>query len=362
MDLQQILQYELWRHPVSDWALALGYAAAVAVAILIARAVLVSRLGALSKKTSTMIDDLIVHVISKTRIFIMVIVGLGTGAQRLDLRDSVDTVVDSALGLAVLLQIGLWLHAAVTFWVENYGDKEKRDGSTVTVIKALGFVGKLILWSGVFLFALENVGIEVTALVAGLGVGGIAIALALQNILGDLFASLSIVVDKPFVIGDFIIVGDFLGVVEHIGLKTVRVRSLSGEQLVFSNNDLLTSRIRNYGRLFRRRVPFTIGVTYQTPRELIKKIPGMLKQAVEEQENTKFDRAHFKSYGAYSLDFETVYFIDSPDYNLYMDIQQAINLRIHEFFEEEGIEFAYPTQTIFVEREGVEEEETQPGG
>jgi small-conductance mechanosensitive channel len=150
--------------------------------------------------------------------------------------------------------------------------------------------------------------------------------------------------------------------VEHIGLKTTRLRSLSGEQLVFSNNDLLTSRIRNYGRLFRRRVPFTIGVTYQTPRELIKKIPGMLKQAVEEQENTKFDRAHFKSYGAYSLDFETVYFIDSPDYNLYMDIQQAINLRIHEFFEEEGIEFAYPTQTIFVEREGVEEEETQPGG
>jgi small-conductance mechanosensitive channel len=358
MDFRQILQYELLAHPVVDWALALAYAVAVAVALVLVRAILVSRIGALAKKTSTMIDDLIVHVISKTRFLVLILVGLGVGSRQLELRESVDVVVGTIIGLGVLLQIGLWLHAAVSFWVDNYGDREKRDGSTVTVIKALGFVGKLILWSGVLLFALDNVGVKITALVAGLGVGGIAVALALQNILGDLFASLSIVLDKPFVIGDFIIVGEFLGVVEHIGLKTVRIRSLSGEQLIFSNNDLLSSRIRNYGRLYRRRVPFTIGVTYQTPREKLKRIPDMLKRAVEEQENVTFDRAHFKAYGAYSLDFETVYYIGSPDYNVYMDTQQAINLRIHEFFEEERIDFAYPTQTIFVERG---EPEPQPG-
>jgi small-conductance mechanosensitive channel len=202
----------------------------------------------------------------------------------------------------------------------------------------------------VVLFALDNVGIKVTALVAGLGVGGIAIALAVQNILGDLFASLSIVLDKPFVVGDFVILGEFMGNVEHVGLKTTRVRSLSGEQIVFSNNDLLSSRLRNFGRLRERRALFTLGVTYQTPREKLQKIPGMIKQAIESIEKTRFDRSHFKSYGAFSLDFETVYYVLGADYALYMDIQQKINLQIHEMFENEGIEFAYPTQTVFVEK------------
>ena len=185
-------------------------------------------------------------------------------------------------------------------------------------------------------------------MVAGLGVGGIAVALATQNILGDLFASLSIVLDKPFVIGDFLIVGDFMGSVEYVGLKTTRLRSLSGEQLVFSNTDLLGSRIRNYGRMYERRVVFKLGVTYQTPREKLSRIPAIIREAIETQDNSRFDRSHFQAYGDFSLNFESVYYIGSPDYNLYMDVQQAVNLRIHERFEEESIEFAYPTQTLFV--------------
>jgi small-conductance mechanosensitive channel len=187
--------------------------------------------------------------------------------------------------------------------------------------------------------------------VAGLGVGGIAVALAAQNILGDLFASLSIVLDRPFVLGDFLIVDDLMGSVEEIGLKTTRVRSLSGEQLVFSNTDLLNSRIRNYGRMFERRVVFQLGVTYQTPREQLQAIPGMVRDAVEAHgDRVRFDRAHFAKYGDFALSFEIVYYVLGPDYNEYMDIQQAINLDIHQRFEDAGIAFAYPTQTLFLER------------
>jgi small-conductance mechanosensitive channel len=142
-----------------------------------------------------------------------------------------------------------------------------------------------------------------------------------------------------------------MGSVEHIGLKTTRLRSLSGEQLVFSNTDLLGSRIRNYGRMYERRVVFKLGVTYQTPREKLSQIPTIIREAIEEQDNTRFDRSHFQAYGDFSLNFESVYYIASPDYNLYMDIQQAVNLKIHERFEQESIEFAYPTQTLFVTRQ-----------
>jgi small-conductance mechanosensitive channel len=192
--------------------------------------------------------------------------------------------------------------------------------------------------------------VDITALVAGLGIGGVAVALALQNILGDLFASLSIVMDKPFVVGDFLMVGDFLGSVEKIGLKTTRLRSLSGEQLVFSNTDLLGSRIRNFGRMFERRVVFNIGVTYDTPRDRLQLIPGIVREAVEAEKGTRFDRSHFSKYGDFSLNFENVYYVLSADFNQHMDVQQAIFYAIHRRFEEEGIAFAYPTQTLIVHR------------
>lgn len=209
-----------------------------------------------------------------------------------------------------------------------------------------------MLWSVIVLLTLDNLGFDVTALVAGLGIGGVAVALAVQKILGDLFASLSIVLDKPFVIGDFIIVGEHLGTVEHIGLKTTRIRSLSGEQLIFSNSDLLGSRIRNFKRMYERRVVFTIGVVYQTPLEKLALIPSIIREIIESQKPVRFDRSHFKEYGAFSLNFETVYWVQNPDFNTYMDIHQAINLEIYRRFTREGIEFAYPTQTLFINREG----------
>jgi len=204
------------------------------------------------------------------------------------------------------------------------------------------------VWSVVLLLFLDNLGINVTALVTGLGIGGIAIALALQNILGDLFASLSIILDKPFEIGDFIAVGELKGNVERIGIKTTRLRSLTGEQLVFSNSDLLSSRIQNFKRMFERRVSFQIGVTYETPLEKLEEISALLKQIVESKEKVRFDRAHFQSLGDFALIFEIVYFVSSSEYNVYMDIQQSINIEIMQKLSAIGVEFAYPTQKLFL--------------
>jgi small-conductance mechanosensitive channel len=226
--------------------------------------------------------------------------------------------------------------------------KRETDAAAVTTVSALGFVGKFLLWSFAALLALENLGVNVTALVAGLGIGGIAVALAAQNVLGDLLASLSIVLDKPFVLGDFIIVDDRAGSVEQIGLKTTRLRSLSGEQLIFSNNDLLKSRIRNFKRMQERRVAFTVGAAYDTPRDKLRRIPAILREAIEAQPETRFDRAHFKELGSYALNFEVVYYVLKPEYNLSMDIQQSVNLTVLERFAAEEIELAFPTQTVYV--------------
>ncbi|UCF65990.1 MAG: mechanosensitive ion channel family protein [bacterium] len=298
-------------------------------------------------------------MIGKIHFGLLVLFSLYFGSLILELPVSLKTIMNKLIVVGFLLQGAIWGTGLIQFWVERY--KKKRlaeDAASVTTFTALGFVLRLILWSVFLLLILDNLGVDITALVAGLGVGGIAVALAVQNILGDLFASLSIVLDKPFVIGDFIIVDNYLGSVEHIGLKTTRLRSLTGEQLVMSNSDLLKSRIRNFKRMYERRVLFTLGVTYQTSLENIRQIPAMIKEIVESQENVRFDRAHFKEYGNFSLNFEVVYWVKSPDYNTYMDIQQAINLQIFKQFEENSIEFAYPTQTLFVSK--VDESQNSP--
>ena len=306
----------------------------------------------LGSQTKTRWDDIAIHAIEQTKPLFVLIVAVYAGTRVPELPDPVPSIVKNTALIALWVQVGIWGGSAVKFWVEDQRKRQlEKDPASVTTMNAIGYVARLVLWAVVVLLVLDNLGIDVTALVAGLGIGGIAIALAVQNILGDLFASLSIVLDKPFVYGDFISVGDLLGTVEKVGIKTTRVRSLSGEQLVFSNADLLTSRIRNYGRLYERRIVFTIGVTYQTPKEKLEKIPAFIREAVEHQDKTRFDRSHFASYGDFSLNFETVYFVLVPEYGVYMDVQQGINLELYERFANEGIEFAYPTQTLFIEKE-----------
>lgn len=308
------------------------------------------RLAKIGSRTETPWDDIAAAAIKKTKILFIFIVGLYFGAFFLELPERIRIILENFTIIALLIQTGIWGLVIIAYLIEHYRQRAvAKNPAAVTTVNLIGFVSKIILWSIVVLLAFDNLGVDITAMIAGLGIGGIAIALAVQNILSDLFASLSIMVDKPFEAGDFLIINEYLGSVEHIGLKTTRLRSLSGEQLVFSNSDLLNSRIRNYGRMFERRVVFTIGVTYDTPREKLMRIPGIIREAIEAQDKTRFDRSHFMKYGDYSLDFETVYYVLSPEYNVYMDIQQAINFMIHERFEQENIEFAYPTQKLFVE-------------
>jgi small-conductance mechanosensitive channel len=351
IDPLDLLAYPLLNNPVKDWIIALTVSVLFFLLIRIIIRIGVSRLARLAKDTSTIWDDAVTDALTRTSGLFVLIIALFLGSLFLVFPDWIRAIIVSGTSIALIIQGGLWLNSIGQFWLnEESRRRRKIDPATVTTVSAMGFVGRLLLWALVVILTLDNLGFDVTALVAGLGVGGIAVALAVQNILGDLFASLSIVLDKPFAIGDFLIIDEHMGAVENVGLKTTRIRSLSGEQLVFSNADLLKSRIRNYGRMFERRVVFKFGVTYQTPRDKLKKIPEMVREAIEEQDKVRFDRAHFQAYGASSLDFEIVYYVLSPDYNQYMDIQQAINLRIHERFEQENISFAYPTQTVYVHR------------
>jgi len=347
------LSAEFAENSLLRWLIA-GVTVLVAYFVLaLLRSAIVSRLERISRSTANAWDDGVAQTLSATRSLTLLVVALFAASLWLALPDRVEHINQSVVIVTLLIQAALWGNVLLEFGIGQYMKKRlETDAASATMVSALSFVGRLILWSLVAMLALDNIGVDVTALVAGLGVGGIAVALAAQNILGDLFASLSIVLDKPFVLGDFIIVGDSMGTVEKIGLKTTRLRSISGEQLIFANNDLLTSRVRNFKRMYERRVVFGLGVTYQTSRDKLAAIPGMIREIVESQPQTRFDRSHFKEFSASSLDFETVYFVLTPDFTVYMDIQQAINLAIIDRFADAGIEFAYPTQSIFLERSG----------
>ncbi len=310
-----------------------------------------NHLARLASNTNTRWDDYIVDAIKQTRSLFLFIASIFLSSMFLTVPDKIHTIIQATFIISLLIQLGIWLTVITISTVTHYSKQTlSKNPAAASTINFAGFIARIVIWSVIILVALDSLGIQVTTVVAGLGIGGIAVALAVQNILGDLFASLSIILDKPFVIGDFLIIDEHLGSVEHIGLKTTRLRSLSGEQLIFSNSDLLKSRIKNYGRMFERRVKFNLSVIYSTPRDKLKLIPEIIKTAINAQENTRFDRSHFMNYGDYALQFETVYYIKSPDYNVYMDIQQAIYFAIHEAFDNENIEFAYPTQKLFIEQ------------
>lgn len=342
------LEWKYYDNTVLNWFIAIGIALISFIIFSIVKKTLIKKLEK-AADTKAKWDDLLKAVAEKTNLLILFIAALFIGSLSLTLKLKVQHILNSILIITLLIQTAIWGQLVVHFILNGVMKRKmQEDASAVPAISFIGFFVKVLLWAVILLLILDNLGIDVTALVAGLGVGGVAIALASQKILEDLFSSLSIVLDKPFVHGDFIIVGDFLGTVEHIGLKTTRLRSLSGEQLVFSNSDLLHSRIRNYKRMYERRIVFKIGVTYETPLEKLKKIPDIIKNIVESQKLARFDRSHFASYGDFSLDFETVYYVQVPDYNQYMDTQQNINLALFQKFQEEGLEFAYPTQVHYV--------------
>jgi Small-conductance mechanosensitive channel len=325
-------------------------AAAVYVALVVARRFVRNYHARLKATPKDEILEIPIEVLSRTTSISFIIWSIYAGLQVLTYSSKTARIVDSMITIALFWQAGIWAVAASRAWIDRKRRRSMQiDRAVVGSLGIIGFIINVVIWSLVLLLTLDNLGIDITALIAGLGIGGIAVALAVQNILGDLFASLSITLDRPFVIGDFLIVDDFLGSVEYIGIKSTRLRSLSGEQIVMSNADLLGSRVRNYGRMAERRVVFTNSFRYETPIEKIERIPGLIKEIIQSIPDTRFDRSHFMRHGPTALDFETVYYVLSPDYNKYMDIQQQINVRLHREIETMGVKFAVPVQRLLLE-------------
>lgn len=342
-----MLELTVLDNPLWAWGLALAITLGVVLAVKLVHRIAGKRVSEVAARTKSDADDAVLRILARTHGLFVLAVGLYVGSRYLDLETRADRALDLFLTVAVALQVGRWGSAALEFFFERHRQRAARtDAGATTAIAALSFAARFLMWVLLLLLALDNLGIDVTAMVAGLGIGGIAVALAVQNILGDLFASVSIIVDRPFVVGDFIIVDDYMGTVEHVGLKTTHVRSLGGEQIIFANNDLLKTRVRNYKRMYERRVVFTFGVEYGTSPQQLKDVAEFLRALITTTPRTRLERAHFFKFGESSLDFEVAYWVQDPDYNAYMDIQQNFNLRIMDELAAHQIAFAFPTRTV----------------
>ncbi len=307
----------------------------------------------IASRTQTDVDDLIAALLHKTAVLFVLLIAVWAASRSLDLPTGVALAFTRALKLGVILQGGFWITGIVQYLIVRFAkDELENDPSVASALGAVRVVATMGIWIIVVLTALATFDVNVSALVAGLGVGGIAIALAVQNILGDLFGAVTILLDKPFQVGDYIVVGSSEGTVEHIGLKTTRLVSLTGEQLVIGNADLLSSRIYNHKRREERRAAFQIEVEYGTSHADAGRISDILEEIVTAQEKTRFDRAHLKSFGASGLVYEVVYWMTVPQHRVHMDTLEAINLAIYKRFSEEGIEFAFPSQTLYLRRDG----------
>lgn len=297
--------------------------------------------------------ELVALLISKTSKLLIVVAALAFAAKMLEIPPRVDRFITVIVIITIWLQVGMWGVVSVRFLLDKQHAKGGRyDPMRAGSFEILLFIARLVIFAIVALLALDNLGVNITALLAGLGIGGIAIALAVQTVLSDLFASLSIMLDKPFEVGDSLKIDDLNGTVERIGIKSTRLRALSGEQIIISNADLLKARLHNNKRMHERRYVFSIGVVYDTPPAVLREIPAIIEKLVRSQEKTRFDRCHFNKFADSALLFETVYFVLTPDYQLFANIQQNINIGLLEEFERRGIEFAFPTQTQIVRNVG----------
>ena len=352
--MEEILNQVYLGNTVLSYAKALGIFILGIIVVKIFRTIVLHQLKKWAEKTQTTIDDFIIIGIEKSVVPILYYGTLYVAAKTLKLAPEILDALNIASAVVITFFAIRLITSILTFSIVSYTSKQEDGEQKAKQLKSISALAKLLIWAIGLIFLLDNLGVNISTVVAGLGIGGIAVALAAQAILGDLFSYFVIFFDRPFEIGDFIIVDNKTGTVEHIGIKTTRIRALSGEQLVISNTDLTSSRIHNYKKLQRRRVVFQLGVIYQTSADKLKIIPEMVKKIIVDNPTAEFDRGHFKSFGDFSLNFEFVYYVLSAEYVVYMDIQQEINMKIYEAFEKEGIEFAYPTQTLFVTKENGE--------
>lgn len=330
-----------------QWVWMLILWAVFSVVLIGATRLIASYLTRLKERTARVTPNVLALLFERTRTLLLVFIALYGALSLVEAGPRVLGLAYAVMVVVIAVQLVIWANVLVSFFLDRYREQKMADdASAVTTMQAAGLVLRLIIYSVILLVALENLGVDVTTLIAGLGIGGIAVALAVQNILSDLFGSLSIVLDKPFVVGDFLVIDEYSGSVERIGLKTTRIRSLTGEQLIFSNTDLLESRIRNYKRMYERRIVFQVAITYQTPHEKVPAVVDWLTEIVSSKSGVRLDRVHFAALGDSGLEYEVVYHMLDPDYTAYMDAQQSINLDIMNRLAEERVELAHPTQTV----------------
>ncbi len=349
-NIREALEETFFGNRVLDYAICLLVILVGIILVKIFEKIVLKKLKIWADKTETTLDDFVVSLMQTIVVPLAYLGVFYTALNTLSMDPLLARGIDIAAMAVLMVYSARLIIAIVREGLNIYLTKTGKTESLEKSLKGILNVTKIVIWGLAVTFFLDNLGFKVSAVIAGLGIGGIAVALAAQSVLGDLFSYFAILFDRPFEIGDFIIIGEYMGVIEHIGIKTTRIRSLGGEQLVFSNSDLTNSRVRNYKRMEKRRIVFNLGVTYQTSLEKLKDISGIIEKVIKDTPDTIFDRAHFKNYGDFSLIFEIVYYVMSRDYNKYMDIQQKINFAIKEEFENRKIDFAYPTQTLFLNK------------
>lgn len=348
--LQDLVNRQFLGNRVVDYAVFFAILLGGVIAVNFFRWAVLHRLRGLAEKTATTLDDFLLTIFRKLVLPLAYYGIFYLATTTLALSPFLEKSIHVG-GVVLLTILAIRFTIAISrYGIETYSKKQGKDVAREHALAGFLTMIRVIAWILGSVFLLDNFGFRISTVVAGLGISGIAVALAAQAILGDLFAYITILFDRPFEIGDFIIVGDSMGVVQHLGIKSTRLGSLGGEQIVLSNKDLTDSRVRNYKRMARRRVLFQLGVTYQTRLDSLREIPGLIRDIITGVGDTVFDRAHFASYGDSSLVFEVVYYVIGNDYTKYMEIQQQINYRVYEEFAARNIEFAYPTRTLFLQK------------
>lgn len=352
LTISEILEINWWNNAVLDYLISIGIFLALFLIFMFFDYYLIFKIEKFAKKTKTEWDDLAVNLLKEIKWFFYLLLSIFFSLKYIN----VNSIISNISYYLVIVFAGYYIAKGISSVINHLieihvkKNENKKDASSSSMMILLGNIAKGIIWVIALLMILSNAGIEITPMIASLGIGGIAIALALQSVLADLFGAFVIYFDKPFKEGDFIIVGSDMGVVKHIGIKSTRIQALQGQELVMSNTELVNSRVNNYKQMEKRRIAFSFGVKYDTGMKKLNKIKDIVINIFEKVENADLDRVHFKAFGDFSLDYEVVYYVMSSDYNQYMDIQEQVNLKLYEDFEKAKIEFAFPTQTIEIEK------------
>ncbi len=350
MGINELIQEILQNNSTNDYWTALLIFVGLFVVFKIFDSYLIYFFKKLSKKTKMTWDDAIFDFLESIKWPFFAYLAFYLGAAYLSLPEAIDKALKFILLVFIIFYLAKGIIGVSDHALDRYKKKREKKGKNTgeSMISVLKFLAKLIIWTVALLMILSNLGINITPLIAGAGVAGIALAFGVQAILNDLFSAFVIYFDKPLEEGDFIIVGEDMGVVKHIGIKTTRIQALGGQELVISNSELTSSRINNYKKMDKRRIVFSFGVEYGTSTEKLKKVKKVVEEIINKMEGADLDRVHFKNFGDSSLNYEVVYYVGTSDYNKYMDVQEQINLQIKEKLEKIGVAFAFPSRTVYM--------------